>query len=71
VPIPPLPLPLIPQDLTIRWQQSEYTVREDEGSLEVCAELIGTHSTTIAFSNIMLRAGTAMEGIGKTGNYMI
>jgi hypothetical protein len=57
--------------LTIRWQQSEYTVREDEGSLEVCAELIGTHSTTIAFSNIMLRAGTAMEGVGETRNYML
>lgn len=46
-------------------------MREDAGSLVVCAILVGMHSTTISLSNIELIEGTAKEGEGMTILIMI
>lgn len=52
--------------LEIRWQKNSYTVKEQHGMVEVCAELLGTHSIGIPTSTIMKSGkGRAREGEGK------
>ena len=51
--------------LYIAWMRAEYTVREEEGTVEVCAEITGKQTVSIAIHQVRLYERTARDGIGK------
>lgn len=52
--------------LNVSLVQPEYTVREEEGELEVCVSLEGMYDLIVHASNIQSSNVTAYENIGKS-----